>query len=133
MYSIRKMIDDVYRYTIGESVFDFYICKGNFLDEFYYLKDLKIRQSMIDEEPKFYKNIDKWIYAYTASMCHKLANDYNLSVPKWVFNRDIYYLKDPYFGDNVTYSKLRLYLMYTSPSEFKHRNVFTSSNTLYRV
>ena len=107
---------------------DFYICLGNFLDEFY-KKDNCGKTKMIEDEPEY--NISTEQKAFLASTVHKLANDFQIDVPNWVFKKE-YYLKEPYFDCNAK-GKLRLLFMYKSPTEFKHRNVFVDENILQRV
>jgi len=70
--------------------------------------------------------------AYAAAAIHKLCNDYGLSVPKWVFDSKCYLREKPHFGCNAQ-GDLRLWFMYKSPSEFKHRNLFVDENVLVRV
>ncbi|ADY56948.1 hypothetical protein Sgly_2674 [Syntrophobotulus glycolicus DSM 8271] len=108
---------------------DFYIVLGNFLDEFY-RQDSENQQKMIEEEPS---NYDLPVYqkAFMAAAVHKLANDYNLNVPSWVFKKD-YYSSEPYFDCNAK-GNLKLLFMYISPAEFKHRNLFVDENILKRV
>lgn len=110
----------------------FAICMGNFLDEFY-RQTQDIRQQMINDEPEKYENIPNYDYAYLAATAHKLANDYKLERPDWVYKNEYFLPGDqPYFGGNVV-GNLRLIFMYESPIEFKMRNIFTSHNCLTRV
>ncbi|WP_434510045.1 hypothetical protein [Desulfitobacterium sp. AusDCA] len=107
---------------------NFYIDLGNFLDNFY-RSDRERKQAMLEEMPS-----DKMLAEYKAffaSTVHKLANDFGLSVPGWVFKKK-YYLAEPFFDCNAK-GNLRLLFMYNSPSEFKHRNVFVDENVLKRV
>ena len=108
---------------------DFYLCLGDFLDEFY-CSDNNNRQAMINEAPEF--SIPKENLAYLASAVHKLANDYGIDVPNWVFEPQCYLRDKPFFGCNAK-GNLRLLFMYKSPIEFKHRNLFVDENVLKRV
>jgi hypothetical protein len=107
---------------------DFAINVGNFLDDFY--REVDKREEMLQEMPIIHESVNRRYYAFVAAMAHKLANDFNLKVPSWV-NDDFFYLPEPYFGMNAK-GKLRLILMYESPAEFKHRNIFVSQNVLSR-
>ena len=110
---------------------DFYILLGDFLDEFY-RSDTPTCQNMIDDCPiEGDVQVQTIHAAFAAATAHKLANDYVLSVPAWVFE-DQFYLEKPYFGGNAK-GNLRWYFMYKSPSEFKHRNLFVCENSLVRV
>ncbi|MGB4313240.1 MAG: hypothetical protein ACOX0L_06370 [Natronincolaceae bacterium] len=120
--TINDVFKNIYK---GES---FYICFGNFLDEFY-RKNGHERAKMIETEPGYDIPVEQ--KAFLASAVHKLANDFQIDVPGWVFKKE-YYLKEPYFDCNAR-GKLRLLFMYKSPAEFKHRNVFVDENILQRV
>ena len=108
---------------------DFYILLGDFLDEFY-RSDRDKQQSMIFDEPAI-NDCPRELLSFVAASAHKLANDYQLEVPKWVFKKR-YYTNEPFFAGNVK-GKLRLLFMYKSPTEFKHRNLFVDENVLKRV
>jgi hypothetical protein len=70
---------------------------------------------------------------FLASVAHKLANDYYLAIPSWVFEKRCYLPGDePFFACHAR-GDLRLLFMYISPSEFKHRNLFVNENVLLRV
>ncbi len=70
--------------------------------------------------------------AFLAATVHKLANDFNLEVPRWTFNEEYYIRDEPFFDCNAK-GKLRLLFMYKSPAEFKHRNLFVDENILVRA
>jgi len=126
MDSIRQVLDNT------RSGGNFHLLLGDFLDEFYKSPDL-VRQSMIDEPPsEFGLQCERELLAFAASAAHKLANDYKLDVPHWVFNKRFYLTDTPYFGCNAK-GKLRLLFMYKSPAEFKHRNLFVDEYVLSRV
>ena len=118
----------VYRLNSGE---DFWVSFGDFLDEFYRQSD-SVRQQMIVGEPTNYPQINKSYKALFAAAVHKLANDYNIETPDWVWNRKYYMTEQPFFDCNAK-GNLRLLFMYKSPTEFKHRNLFVDENILVRV
>jgi len=110
---------------------DFYLLMGDFLDEFYRAEQV-IRQAMIAERP-VETGVDRYEYlGFAAASAHKLANDYNLSAPEWVFEKRCYLYDKPFFACAAA-GTLRLLFMYKSPAEFKHRNLFVDENVLARV
>ena len=108
---------------------DFYLCLGDFLDEFY-RADADARRAMVLPSPDF--NAAQVHTAFLAATVHKLANDYNMDPPTWVFDQRCYLKDKPFFGCNAR-GALRLLFMYKSPPEFKHRNLFVDENVLQRV
>lgn len=122
------------RQVIAESAkgSDFSLSLRGFLDVFYSCRDDKEKMSaLIKREPKFYKNVPDYRYAMCAASANKLANDYGLKVPSWVW-KDRYYMKEMYFG-GINKGRLRIYNMLYSPAEFKHRGLFVDENILVRV
>jgi hypothetical protein len=126
MFSLKQLID---RTKNGE---DFYLLLGDFLDEFY-RSSQSDQQVMINDGPLLSESsvAREWL-GFAASTAHKLANDYGLVVPTWVFDKRCYLYDRPYFGGKAT-GTLRLLFMYTSPTEFKHRNLFVDENVLVRI
>ena len=111
---------------------DFSLSLRGFLDIFYSCKDDKEKMfALITQEPQYSKNVPDYQFAMCAATANKLANDYNLEVPDWVW-KDRYYMKEMYFG-NVRKGRLRMYNMLYSPAEFKHRGLFVDENILMRV
>ena len=108
----------------------FYLELGDFLESFY-RADSAQRAAMLAEAPE---NMEKSEYLpFLASTAHKLADDYTLEVPGWVFDARCYLPgAKPHFGCNAK-GNLRLWFMYKSPPEFKHRNLFVDENVLVRV
>jgi len=109
---------------------NFYLQFGNFLDSFYRASgDEKV--DMLAVAPK---NMEKPEYVpFLASAAHKLADDFGIPPPKWVFAKRCYLPGDkPHFACNAK-GNLRLWFMYKSPPEFKHRNLFVDENVLFRV
>ena len=111
---------------------DFSLSLRGFLDVFYSCKDNKIKMyALIKMEPGFCKKVPGYQYAICAATAHKLANDFGLKVPSWVWKQK-YYMKEMYFG-NINKGSLRIYNMLYSPPEFKHRGLFLDENILFRV
>jgi hypothetical protein len=130
----------MYKYKTNDSIYkisentikgqDFDLLLGNFLDDFYY-SDSETKNLMIKIAP-----LDMPLQIqvpYLAAIAHKLANDFELDVPSWVFEKRCYLPGDkPYFGCFLK-GKLPLLFMYISPAEFIHRNIFICNNALTRV
>lgn len=125
---------DELRQVIAESAKgnDFSLSLRGFLDVFYSCRNDKEKMyDLIKREPRQYKNVPDYQYAMCAATANKLANDYDIEVPDWVW-KDRYYMKEMYFG-NVRKGRLRMYNMLYSPAEFKHRGLFVDENILMRV
>ena len=109
---------------------DFYLLLGDFLDAFY-IADKTTQASMVTEPP--IKMLRPEFVPFLAATVHKLAIEYKLDIPSWVFEPQCYLSGTaPHFALNAK-GKLRLLFMYKSPSEFKHRNLFVDENVLVRV
>ena len=109
---------------------DFYLMLGDFLDEFYAAKP-GAQAEMLRAAPEDMGKPE--FVPFLAAAAHKLADDYNLSAPRWVFDRRCYLPgPEPFFGCGAK-GNLRLLFMYKSPAEFKHRNLFVDENVLKRV
>ena len=126
MDSIQRVLDHT------QSGDDFYILLGDFLDEFYRADD-ETRYKMIADEPAGPGLLCRQEFlCFAAATAHKLANDFGLAIPPWVFDA-AYYLRDrPFFACHAK-GDLRLLFMYKSPAEFKHRNLFVDEFVLSRV
>jgi hypothetical protein len=108
---------------------DFQILLGDFLERFYRASKNE-RLSMIAEPPSVINQKDG---CFLAAAVHKLASDFGLTPPEWVFDKKYYMNGDnPFFVGNAE-KRLRQLYMYTSPPEFKHRNIFVDPNVLTRV
>lgn len=126
MDSIRQVLDNT------QNGGDFYLLLGDFLDEFYKASKT-VRQDMIAKAPSAQGLQSKHeLLCFAAATAHKLANDYGLDAPAWVFEKRYYMSDQPFFGCNAK-GDLRLLFMYKSPTEFKHRNLFVDENVLSRV
>ena len=111
---------------------DFYLLLGDFLDEFYRASE-KTRQEMISEPPSMTEiNFGRELLAFAAATAHKLANDHNLHVPSWVFDKRCYMYDRPFFGCKAK-GDMRMLFLYKSPAEFKHRNLFVDEHVLSRI
>ena len=109
---------------------DFYLLLGDFLDEFYKAAP-EVKAEMLRDEPE--EMSESELVPFLAATAHKLADDYKLNTPRWIFERRCYLPgAAPYFGCGAK-GNLRLLFMYKSPAEFKHRNLFVDENVLVRV
>jgi hypothetical protein len=125
---------DELRQVIVESAKDndFSLSMRGFLDVFYCCKNDKEKMcDLIRREPLHFQNVPDYQYAMCAATAHKLANDYDLEVPAWVWKKK-YYMKEMYFG-GIRKGRLRMYNMLYSPAEFKHRGLFVDDDILVRV
>jgi len=119
-------------YTVGQETLsgrDFFICLGDFLDAFYSADSVQ-QEAMLSSPPDF--SMQHEYLAFLAATVHKLANTYGHKPPTWAFEERCYLRDKPFFGCNAS-GNLRLLFMYTSPTEFKHRNLFVDENVLVRV
>ena len=109
---------------------DFYLLLGDFLDSFYRTPDNE-KTEMIAAAPL--DMLKPEYIPFLASVAHKLADDCDIIPPDWVFDNRCYLPGDkPHFACNAK-GNLRLWFMYKSPPEFKHRNLFVDENVLSRV
>jgi hypothetical protein len=109
---------------------DFYIRLGDFLDSFYRTSKEE-KAEMIAAAPD---DMERPEYVpFLASTAHKLADDFGIQPPDWIYDRRCYLPgTQPHFACNAK-GNLRLWFMYKSPPEFKHRNLFVDENVLARV
>jgi hypothetical protein len=108
--------------------FDHSLCE--FLDDFY-SSTPDVRMTLIAEAPL--EMSDPVHLPFLAATAHKLANDFDITPPAWVFEDSSYLSgKRPYVTNNAK-GGLKLLYYYCSPPEFKHRNIFTSPNVLSRA
>jgi len=111
---------------------DFSLSLRGFLDVFYACQNDKDKMyALIKREPKNSKSVPDYQYAMCAASANKLANDFGIKVPAWVW-KNRYYMKEMYFG-SIRKGRLRMYNMLYSPAEFKHRGLFVDENILKRV
>lgn len=103
---------------------------GQFLDSFYAMQGKDLQGALISVEPIYNKN-------YTVFMCilagtvEKLANDYELTVPSWVYKKE-YYLDSEYYAFNTKNTEFQEYLKSTTPEEYKKRNLYVGDTMLER-
>lgn len=118
--------------TIEEDRSKMWFAIGNYLDEFYYAMTDKQRQDVLDEEPIWLEGIGLYEKTFISAMVNKLAVDYNLKTPEWVYKDEYFELKVPHFAMDAK-GDLRLVLLVESPKQFRMRNIFTTANVLSRA
>lgn len=110
---------------------NFSIHISNFIDDFI-RSDNKTRTEMIIDEPAQYDMVSKEEYSYVAALIERLADYYGVDKPLWIYNKDKYYLDNPYFPIECK-GRLRWFLLIDSPVPFKKRNIFVSNDHFIRV
>jgi len=113
-------------YVITQKDFTFALCE--FVDEF---KRSNNKYEMIKYPPTA-KSETKENICILAAVVHKLANDYNLSVPEWV-NAPLYKMPYPIFAHNTINIEYQEFLIKDSPAEFADKNIFYGSRAIERV
>ena len=113
-------------YVINHTDFTFGLCE--FIDEF---KRSENKSGLIKKSPQAI-DATKENLCILAATVHKLANDYGLTVPDWVFD-PIYKMSYPVFAHNTTNSEYQQFLISDSPFEFAEKNVFFGSRAIERI
>jgi len=100
---------------------------GQFLDDFYHASN---KVALIKDEPT-YDESKKLLLCDMAATVHKLANDYSLPVPEWVFDKK-YIFDGIYYAFNTKNPEFQKHLEETTPEEYKQRNLFVGDTSLER-
>lgn len=103
---------------------------SQFLDDFYHAETKIDKYNLIKDEPK-YKDEYTTFLCILAGTTHKLATDYSLTIPQWIFERK-YYLDSVYYALDTKNKEFQAYLMQTTPQEFKERNLMVGNTILER-
>jgi hypothetical protein len=104
---------------------------GEFLDEFYGAASPDKRLAKIQDEPPL--TGDDKLDAVLGAAAEYLAKLYRLpEVPEWVGGPKRV-LSEPYFTTSSTSAGMREYLTFSSPAEFRWRNIFTDERPLRRA
>lgn len=107
------------------------IAMAGFLDTFYTETDPDRRLAMMAEEPA--PTGDKRLDALAGASAEYLAKQYELpAVPGWV-KGPTRRLAEPWFTTETPTDGMKAWLMYSSPAEFSHRNIFTESRPFRRA
>ncbi|WP_051663458.1 hypothetical protein [Alicyclobacillus macrosporangiidus] len=110
---------------------DFFIAKGNFLDDFYSANDEERARMVSQPIPKELVTPENRKYAsYFAAMVDYLCWHYGLRCPDWVQDLD-YRLPEPWFlYENW---RFRAWQLVMTPAAFIARNIFTGDDPVSRV
>jgi hypothetical protein len=104
---------------------------GEFLDVFYGAASPEERLAKIRDEPP--STGDDKLDAVLGAAAEYLAKLYRLpAVPEWVGGPKRV-LAEPYFTTSSTSPGMREYLTFSSPAEFRWRNIFTEERPLRRA
>lgn len=103
---------------------------GQFLDNFYACKYQKEREMLILEEPLYNENFSVFM-CMLAGTVEKLANDFSLKIPSWVYKKE-YYLDIKYYAFNTKNKEFQEYLKNSTPKEYKKRNLYVGDTMLER-
>jgi hypothetical protein len=107
------------------------VALAEFVDSFYAAPDARARYASIEKEPK--RTSDARLNALAGAMAEYLAKQYRLgSVPKWV-SQPWRRLDQPWFTTSSAEPAMQEYLAFTSPAEFRSRNIFTEERPLRRA
>ena len=101
------------------------------LDTFYSTRSPREKLAVIEREPLL---LNMGILdAYIGGAAEYLARQYSLpSIPDWVFLSQRY-LAEPSFTSVSQDAAMKEYLSFTSPAEFRSRNIFTEDRPLRRA
>lgn len=104
---------------------------AEFVDGFLLAADDKARYASIEEEPA--RTDDDRLNALVGAMAEYLAKQYRLArVPSWA-SAQWRSLDEPWFTTSSPDPAMREYLAFTSPAEFRSRNIFTEERPLRRA
>lgn len=102
---------------------------GQFLDDFAHARD---KAALIADEPAWPEGGGgRWLFDLAAA-AHKLANDNELSVPRWCL-KDEYFAPEPQWAFDTEDPDFRAYLRESTPREFRWHNLFLGPNVLERA
>ena len=101
------------------------------VDSFLLAPNGNARYAAIADEPV--RTNDDRLNALVGAMAEYLAKQYRLSrVPQWA-SAPWRCLDEPWFTTSSTDPAMREYLAFTSPAEFRSRNIFTEERPLRRA
>jgi hypothetical protein len=101
-----------------------------FLDTFYLAPDQRARAAVLADEPAF--TGDPKLDALAAASASYLSKLFRLPVPTWTADRRRV-LDEPWFTGVSDAPGMREYLTFSSPAEFRCRNIFTEERPLRRA
>jgi hypothetical protein len=102
-----------------------------FLDEFYLAANAKQRLAKLAEKPP--ETGDARLDAFAGAVAEYLARQYELpDIPGWAFEPSRY-LDRAWHISPFDSDAMREYLTFSSPAEFRSRNIFTEERPLRRA
>ena len=110
--------------------FDYIFAVCTFLDGFYEAEQDE-KSLLLADEPEN-GILDERQYCNLAAAAHKLANDYNLTVPAWAMQNK-YIMPYPVYAFNADDKDDQELLQMATPSEYKILNLYLGANILKRV
>ena len=102
---------------------------NNFLDEIYLAKN-ELREDKLKDEPAMTDS--DIVNAYLAAVAERLSSHFGFKNPEWTTASSDRFLKKAWFPKN-TGKKVAAILLFESPTSFRRRNIFVSSNALHRA
>lgn len=124
----NTLAEAVDRIVTGEET-DFALAE--FIDTFLMASDDRARLASLEDEPKL--SGDRRLDALAGAIAEYLAKQYRLGhVPRWAGGPHRR-LDEPWFTTSSNNPAMREYLAYTSPAEFRSRNIFTEERPLRRA
>jgi hypothetical protein len=107
------------------------IALAEFVDHFVSVSGDDARYASVEQEPQ--RTGDVRLNALVGAMAEYLAKQHRLNrVPKWV-SEPCRRLDEPWFTTSSTSPAMQEYLAFTSPAEFRSRNIFTEERPLRRA
>jgi hypothetical protein len=107
------------------------VALAEFVDTFLMTPDVDARYATLEQEPA--RSDDARLNALAGAMAEYLAKQYRLHrVPKWV-SEPWRHLDQPWFTTSSSSPAMQEYLAFTSPAEFRSRNIFTEERPLRRA
>jgi hypothetical protein len=107
------------------------VALAEFVDSFLLAPDSQARYATIEHEPV--RSEDPRLNALAGAMAEYLAKQHRLpKIPKWAA-QSWRRLDEPWFTTSSTAPQMREYLAFTSPAEFRSRNIFTEERPLRRA
>ena len=104
---------------------------AEFVDSFLLAPNAAARYAAIDQEPS--RTPDDRLNALVGAIAEYLAKQHRLSgIPRWA-SAPWRRLDEPWFTTSSTKPGMREYLAFTSPAEFRSRNIFTEERPLRRA
>jgi hypothetical protein len=107
------------------------VALAEFVDSFLSAPNSQARYAAIEQEPA--RSEDPRLNALAGAMAEYLAKQHRLpKVPQWA-SQAWRILDEPWFTTSSAAPQIREYLAFTSPAEFRSRNIFTEGRPLRRA